>query len=420
MLRTSISTLLFLLLINGSLFAQQTDVSPYFPSQIQNEDWKIRVDLFASEDDNSNAFTNEFIKNIRDSRYLSNDLINEQVDHLSAPALSGSIRSIGGGFTVKSSKFSYYIGLEHQHFLDTYIDEDLIKLLLKGNKPFVGETLQVPGSAYSSMYFNQVKGGIIKAIEKGEGIHTLSGKLALNLGQNYDHLKIENSTFYTQPDGDYLEAVISADTKLSDTVWAEVYEVLGIGASIDLNYNYYKKEGFFVGIKAKNLGFISWNKNTFVASVDTSFVFEGLNTDTTGTASDELPDDYSYNSLRRLIFKNTESDPFATGLPVILNLTAGKYLAGETFYAGINTFFYPTLEANYKLELFATWNYKHLFQLTPIVAFSSYDKVNYGLGVGVNLGNKAYIQAGSAYLNSFFNEKGIAGTGGYLNLIFLF
>ena len=418
--RTSISTLFFFLWLTGSLFAQHADVSRYFPSQMQNDDWKIRFDLFASEDDNSNVFTNDFIKEIRNSNYLGNDLINQQLENLDGTAMSGSIRNIGGGITIKAKRFNYYIGYEHQHFLDSYIDEDLIKLLLTGNKPYAGTTLQVPGSIYTSMYFNQIKGGIINTIEKGGGIHTLSGRLALNLGQNYDHIKVENSTFYTQPDGDYLEAVISAGTKLSDTVWAEVYEVRGYGASAELSYNFYKKDGFFVGIKAKNLGFISWNKNTFLASVDTSFVFEGLNTDTTGTANDELPDDYSYNSLRRLIFKNAESDPFTTGLPVILNLTAGKYFAGETFYAGINTFFYPTLEANYKFELFATWNYKYLFQLTPIVAFSSYEKVNYGLGMGVNLGNTAYIQAGTTYLNSMFSEKSVAGTGGYLNLIFLF
>ncbi|MEZ5082101.1 MAG: DUF5723 family protein [Bacteroidales bacterium] len=310
MVRTIISTLIFSLFVTRILFAQQADVNAYFPSQIQNDDWKIRLDLFASEDDNSNVFTNNFIKDIRNSNYLSKDLINEQIENIDGPAMSGSIRSIGGGITVNAQKFNYYIGFEHQHFLDSYIDEDLIKLLLTGNKPYAGKTLQVPGSIYSSMYFNQIQGGIDKSIEKGGGVHSLSGQLALNLGQNYDFVNIENSSFYTQPDGDFLEVIVSAVTKLSDTVWAEVYEVRGYGASAEIGYNYYKKAGFFVGIKAKNLGFISWNKNTFVASVDTSFVFEGLNTDTTSVANDELPSDYSYNNLRRLIFKNSESKPF--------------------------------------------------------------------------------------------------------------
>ena len=398
------------------LSGQEFDMNSYFPSQVQNESWKFKVDMFASEESNSNTFTNRFLKDVNGSKYLSTDLINQQVEKLDGRVLSGTIRSIGGDLTINTDKLSYYVGFEHQYILDTYLDDDFIKLLLKGNKPYAGETLQFPGSEYYSIYFNQFRGGISKTFQQGKKRHILTGTIGLALGQNYNYVKVENSSLYTHPDGNYLDVDVKAETQLSDTVWAEVYEVNGMGASFGVRYNFYKEKEFYFGIEAKNLGFVRWNQNTFVASMDTNFVFEGMNNDTVTGTGDNLPDDYSYKSLRRLVFKDFDSSPFSTGLPVILNLTAGKYFSDAKFYTGVNAFVYPTLKANYKVELFGTWNIKHVFQITPIVAYSSYAKVNAGVGFGIKMGNNFYLRAGSSYLNTLFNSSGTAGAGGYIHL----
>ena len=63
--------------------------------------------------------------------------------------------------------------------------------------------------------------------------------------------------------------------QLSDTVWAEVTDVNGMGFSADLFYSLSKEDDYYFSVEVRNLGFITWNKNTFSATTDTAFVFEG-------------------------------------------------------------------------------------------------------------------------------------------------
>jgi len=154
-----------------------------------------------------------------------------------------------------------------------------------------------------------------------------------------------------------------------------------------------------------------------MGNVDTTFVFEGINSDTTSNQGD-LPEDYSYNSLRNTIFKNPESGSFTDVLPMSVRMSGGKYFSDGKFYTGLSATYYPTLKASYFLELFGTWNHKDILYLTPIVRYSQYGYVNVGLGVGLKIIDKIHIYAGSAYLNSFFDKNAKLGSGGFIRLTF--
>jgi hypothetical protein len=211
---------------------------------------------------------------------------------------------------------------------------------------------------------------------------------------------------------------VQAGTQASDTVWAGVFDINGLGLTFDLAYSVHKEQDYYFAISAKNLGFIHWNGNTFTASIDTAFRFEGISLDTTSGANGNVPGDYSYRNLRRLLFKDPDGSSFTKGTPLILNLSGGKYFAGGRFYAGMNAWFYPSLAANYKVELFATFNHRSVFQLTPILSYSAYQKVHVGLAAGLRLGNDLLLQAGSQYLDSFFIGGQPAGQGGFFRLVF--
>jgi len=302
--------------------------------------------------------------------------------------------------------------------LDTYLDKDLIKLLMLGNKAFAGETLSATDSKYKSLYYNQIKGGMGHVFSIGKSIHHLSWNLSLNLGQNYNYLQINNSSLFTDPFGDYLDIVARAGTKLSDTVWAEVYEVKGYGGSIGAEYSFSIPGNIYTGISIQNLGFINWSGNTFSGEIDTSFVFEGFAVDTVQTQGTTLTDDFSTDGIRRLLFKNPDYSAFNTTLPLSIKFSAGKYFAGNRFYTGLNCTYYPSLSADLMFEFFATWNYKNTLYLTPLIAYSSYEKVNYGLSIGINIHNRVSIHAGSVYLNSMFSNEEILGQGGFVRLTY--
>jgi hypothetical protein len=411
-----------LLLTVLASFGQIRNHNPYYPSEIaQPAEWKFQLSAFARQDANSNTLTNEFFKEINKSGYISSDLVDKQVENMSGKILSGQITNIGINALINSKKAKgkqyFILGFEHQHFLDTYIDEDLAILLLQGNKQFAGQTIQIPDTRYYSNYFNQFNWGMGFRIAKNKVIQHFAFTIGINTGQNYDYLEVKNSSIYTQPEGDYIDIAVNAHTKISDTVWAEVYKVNGLGLSTNLEYSFSKTNSFHLDMNLKNLGFINWNGNTFMGNVDTSFVFEGINNDTTINQGN-LPKDYSYNSLRSTIFTNPESASFTDVLPMSFRLSGGKYFAEGKFYLGLNGTYYPNLKANYSMEIFGTWNLKDIFYLTPIVRYSIYQQVNVGLSVGLKIIDRISIHAGSAYLNSFFDENANLGRGGFIRLTF--
>jgi len=412
----------FLLMIKVSV-GQIGNNNPYYPKEIaQPTDWKFQISAFARQDANSNTLTNEFFNEINKSGYISSDLMDKQMENISGKILSGQITSIGLNALINSKKAEgkryFILGFEHQHYLDSYIDEDLAKMLMQGNKPFAGQTIQIPDSRYYNNYFNQLKAGVGFRMKNGEAVQHFAFTVDFNAGQNYDYIEVNNSSIYTDPEGDYIDIAVNANTKVSDTVWAEVYQVNGLGFSTNLEYSFSKTNNFHFDVNLKNLGFINWNGNTFRGSIDTSFRFEGFTMDTT-SGEGELPNDYSYNSLRNFIFQNPESGSFTDVLPLSLRMSGGKYFLNGKFYAGLSGTYYPTLSASYSVELFGTWNHKDVFYMTPIVRYSNYKQVNLGLGVGVKIIDKIHIYAGSAYLNSFFDKDANLGTGGFIRLTFI-
>jgi hypothetical protein len=407
------------MLLSGSrLVAQQAELYPYFPAQTLTDDWKVRAGAFIGEESNSNTFTNNFINEVTGSGYIGPELKEEQLDKMNGDILTGTLRSIGGGVYIRSKNLFYYAGIEHQQILDSRIGSELARLLMLGNKPFAGTTLEVPASDYTNVYFNRLVGGVGYTLQKESASHGFFALAGITSGQNYDQIHVDQASLYTHPDGDYLDLSVQANTQVSDTVWADVFDFNGFGLTFDLNYSLHKDNDYYAGITVKNIGFINWNGNTFTASVDTAFRFEGVSMDTTGTGGN-VPDDYSYKNLRRILFKNPESAPFSKGTPIILNVTGGKYFADGKFYAGINAFIYPSLDANYKVELFGTWNHRSVFQLTPIVAFGAYQQVHFGLAAGLKLGKSFRVQAGSSYLDSFFIGNHPAGRGGFVRLVYI-
>ncbi|MEZ5194937.1 MAG: DUF5723 family protein [Bacteroidales bacterium] len=413
--------ILLLIMLVQVVVGQMNFQYPYFPKDVaDSSNWNWQVSPFFNQQAGSNTFTNEFFRVINKSEFLSSELIDKQIDNMSGSSLSGQITNIGLGLKINAQKNpgkSYVnITFEHQHYLDASLDDDLVKLLLKGNKPYAGQTLRAPNSSYYNVYFNQLKAGLGHRFLKNDAVHEINWMLGFNIGQNHNNLEVHNSSLFTEPEGDYLDVTASMNIELSDTAWAEVYEANGYGFSADLEYTYTKPEKFHVGISFKNLGMIFWNGNTFSGERDTSFVFSGLNNDTISGENENIPNDFSYDNLRRLLFTSSSTENFSTTLPIGMRFTLGKYLAGDKFFLGVNSTYYPMLVANYDFEFFATWNYRGILYLTPIVGYSSYANVNLGLGVGVKIVDELHLHIGSRYLNSMFNQDAKIGSGGFARL----
>ena len=409
--------ILFILLITTLIVsAQQPDYNPYSPVDMSTKDWRLAVHSFYNNHNNSNYLTNEFSFAINDSKYIDEELKNRQMNKIKGDVTAGRSSLAGFGIWLNSQKkennIFYYLGLDSQQILDGILDPDLIGLALYGNKHYAGQNLTISKSEYTNIYFNRIKAGIGKTIGNNDYKHTLSAVVGFTIGQNFNYLNIAEAQLYTQTDGDYLDIDIQAETQMADTSWANVFTINGMGASVDLHYSLYKEQDFFIAVNLHNLGFIQWNKNPYTASIDTSFHFEG-------STNQQVPDDFSKDKLRKLIFPNASTSSFTKSLDFDIQFTAGKYFQNGEFYVGINTTFYPSLISSYRAELFATWNIKNRLSLTPIFAYSSFNKVNIGLAMGVKIWKSISLRAGSSYFNSAFNSQSPVGQGGFVSIVFI-
>lgn len=410
----SFLALVLIIVFSNNSIAQESLYYNYYPSDINKTEWKLGGHLYYQTHNNSDQLTNEFSEAVYNSEYLSHDFKMKQLAELNGSSYVNRLSKAAMGFWLRKEKLSYYIGLDFQQILDSRIDEDLSKLMLMGNAPYAGQVLNFEKTDYLNVYFNRLKLGLSKTFDRTDAQHTLSGLIAFTVGQNYNHTQLISGSAFTHEDGEYLDLNILAETQMSDTIWADIFTFAGYGASLDLDYTFLKKENFYLNVGIKNLGFISWNKAPFVSTADTSIHFSGIDED----SENDIPDDFSESSLRDLVFKEVDGSSFTEMLPYNFHLSVGKFIASSKFYLGANAFFYPTLHYNYRAELFITWNIKNTVRVSPLFAYSGFDKFNMGLAAETTLWEKLSIRAGSSYLNSAFDKEAPLGQGFFLSLVF--
>lgn len=402
-------------------FVQTPNYNPYFPQGLNSKDWKFAAHTFYDIHNNSNYLSNEFSFALNNSEFIDESMKERQIDQLKGSVLAGRTSKVELGVWYRNSNkennLFYYVGLDAQQNLVAEVDPNLIKLVLNGNKPYAGTPLIIENTNYKNIYFNRIKLGLGKSLATNETTHTLSAIFGVTDGQNLDEINIESASVFTEQNGDFLELNVVAETQRGNTAWGNLFTINGLGASVDLHYSILKDKDFYFAVNINNIGFINWNKSTFSANVDTSFSFTGIQNDTNNL--DEIPNDFSTDNLRDIVFENPNTSSFLQALPYDINLNAGKFIKEGKFYIGMNTHLYPSAIFNYRAEFFATWNMKNRFQLSPIIAYSSFAKLNVGLAIGFELWETFQIRAGTSYLNSMFISDSPVGQGGFISLVFI-
>jgi len=412
--KAKLLTFTIVILLSNNLLAQESLYYNYYPTDINKTDWKYSGHLYYQNHNNSDQLTNEFALAINNSEYLDHDFKLKQLATLNGSSYINRLSNGAIGAWLRKEELSYYIGIDFQQVLDGRIDEDLTKLMLMGNAPYAGQTLDFEKTDYMNVYFNRLKLGLSKTIDKTDIQQTFSGMLAFTVGQNYNYTELSSGSAFTDENGAYLDLSIVGETQMSDTVWADIFTFAGYGASIDLDYSLLKKDNFYFSLGVKNLGFVNWNKAPYQATADTSIHISGIEED----GENNIPKDFSESSLRNLIFKDIDGASFSKTLPYHFHVSAGKFLAQSKLYLGVNTYFYPSLHYNYRAELFLTWNIKDAIRLSPLFAYSSFSKFNIGLAAETTLWEKLSIRAGSSYLNTTFDKESPLGQGFFLSLVF--
>lgn len=183
------------------------------------------------------------------------------------------------GIYIPGKKFS----IRNDYYLSTNSPKEAIELALFGNKRFAGNTFSLADAAYESWWYTSFD---YEYDFEADSIHYNVGG-ALVIGHEYEKYTVEKADFFTDPNGEFLDADLNY--KLDRTDDPNTIPLNGIGLSGNFAITVPSRSKYYLHFALKDLGFIYW-RNVQTTEVDSSFRFNGLTFDNIFEITDSLRD----------------------------------------------------------------------------------------------------------------------------------
>ena len=370
-----------------------------------------------SEESNSTAFTNRFLRMYRNSEYISREIMREEAGFQGKNNYIGQYRNIDISALIKNKKDDYsylYAGVGHQLLGSVKYNDEAIKLILLGNQSFQGDTALIPQFDYYVLYLEQIKVGKLYFREQTGFKSFFRWNLALNTGQNYQHLQIRDSYLYTAPDGDAIDIKANVTYESSDTSWTELYIPSGKGISADLNYGIEIQDRYYLEASVRNIGFLSWSRSPRIMKADTTVHFEGIHTTLADTSGISFVTPTTGD-----LFTTQNPGSFIRMLPLRFSAIAGIYLAQKRVFAGTQIRYFSSLKNRLQVSFYATYTSHQKTFMTVRFTGGGFGNWNAGVHIGIQVNENLRFQGGTSYMNSMFNKYG-RGAGWNFGLIYYF
>jgi outer membrane protein OmpA-like peptidoglycan-associated protein len=304
----------------------------------------------------------------------------------------------------------------------TYTD-DLMRLGLKGNVPFLGQSAEISGSGVDAGYYHEVGIGYTRDLDE-EGKIKVGGRLKYLNGVANVQTKSNQISLFTDADFFYLTGDVDAtlntsginrfadSDSLNDPAPGEMILGKNHGAGIDLGFQWeIVPEKVRLSGSLIDLGFIRWKNDPLNYSTsNATFTFEGLDV-ADFPSGDSVNAEYFDSLLTAIgdsmvgIFNPDTSYNAYTTMTIPRFYIGGNYLINESMDAGLlfagevyKGTFRPSLTASYNLrvgrvlQLSASWSYVNRSFLNP------------GFGFSVN-GGPVQLYAATDNLLSFFSPQ---------------
>ncbi len=294
------------------------------------------------------------------------------------------------------------LGVSSVYSLSTGFDKNLFELTFLGNSQMLGDTVEL-GPFYGDFQIFQKYG--VGVFDK----RNLSFvQLSYVSGQEMQQVRIDRARMFTSASGDEIQLDYTGEYYAADTSKSGLGQTKGLGLCIDGDFNLpLENNKGIVSLSVRNLGFIKWSSRTDNYSVDSSFVWNGLNIDdviglsengfempslkdTLGIKGNKeqkvlaLPTSFHFRMLRKLNGRKS----YEAGLMVMPGRTSLPFI-----YGGFNHYVAPGL------------------LLTERVTFGGFGNLNMGIEAQWLLNNRLYLRAGSNQLLGFLspNSRGMNG-----------
>jgi hypothetical protein len=404
---------IFLVINFISLLLYSQEKSIYFNSNINFE---------------TNAINGSFINEL-----LFNGYINDQVkDNVLSINKDRHIVNFTFNNSIKYTEplnngFSLNLSISDVNNLNTTFNNDLLRLILKGNYESQNELLEFNQTRVRANRYQQLK--LFLDYKRDDS----SIGLGLSYIQGNHHLTLTSNrgSLFTSYLGESLDLDYDINAYITDTSSFSPFNNNGNGIAIDLAGSISMFNRKF-NIYLMNLGFILWNNKSSNIYVDSSFTFNGIEIDNLFEFNDSILeasniiDDYDNLVNENKRFKSYLSSDI--GVRISKKVKNDKF--GMITY-GVNTKWQPYLDDK-KLSFkkirqgFVESNYKPFYyveteiitkkySLLPKIAYGGYTN-NLNLNLGVKFKRKISVILGTQHLEYLFTKKNSRGFGLYIKL----
>lgn len=308
-----------------------------------------------------NSISTAELINFTSTDFLTNEDKDELLNSINGPLRFGYFREINIGYKkpgyqiLDSYKRGNGFSLKNKFITSATLSNDLLKLALYGNKPYVNQMLDLGNTKYESWYYTTLDYNFDMMIDSLQPVTVTVG---LNVGHDYTLYNVNKGSLTTAPNGEFLD--LDVDYQLRDRI-NESQAMAGLGLSAGASTTFKLNHKASINLTIEDFGFIFFTGGRKL-DADSTFRFRGiefsnifdLNDSLTQKAKDEYTDNFYYNEDGNF----TRLTPFKISAGYMLKLNRSRLkaltLAADYRYlAG----YYPRLalgtliKTGYKQEL---------------------------------------------------------------------
>jgi hypothetical protein len=309
----------------------------------------------------SNALSNSLMNKLVWGGYLDNQTKKESEARLKGYNNLGIILNNKlSSFVRFNKKADLHVSVQNYELLNARFNREFYNLTFYGNKPYLGQTLNLANCGVNALRYQELKFGFI--FHRVDSNAKIGCSLSFIKGEQLFFLKLgKNNTFFQTSDGSEIQIRSDFELALSDTNNRNLLSFNGIGAAADFYFEkpYKSKLGkkSVLIVNANHIGFIHWRNNSVLFSSDSSLTFSGYNVNSILDLKDSTLQKINSDSIIRSI-TNSRKQNFNVNLPGNLFIVNKVYL-NNSFTLSWNTGFRYLFNANFRPYVFQELEYRY-------------------------------------------------------------
>lgn len=367
----------------------------------------------------SNGFQNIIMNRFIFGGYIDKKMKDNALSHMRGyNQLGVNLNYDVSVFFGKKPKYCFLIGFKNQQILNAGYTRDFYRLMMYGNKPFLGKTANLSRTNFNALSFQEIKIGVVirnidTSAKIGFSISFLRGDQLLYARAN------NNSSLYTNANGTSLTFQSNFNLAMSDTSKTKnIARFNGIGASADVFFEtpYKSKVGTLsvLTVNANNIGFIHWLGKSVQYNSDSVLKFDGYHINSIADLKDSTLKKINSDSILRNLM-HARHEEFNTNIPTNLIIINKIYFGKKAF--ALSTGFRYIFHSNYKPYVFIEPEYKikNKFTVGIHIGYGGYARLNIGLNLMYNT-KSWFFRLGSNSLQGFIAPNTAYGQGLFLSV----